>query len=308
MPSAMGAGRWREAVETMMPAAARYHDALTAGMALAGARSLRDGPTAGELLLETDYARQVQPALSTLYWRPIAVGLETMLGQTEPEIVRSVLAYYEEEPEPVERLGDVYRAFGRRALNLGGQMGVSELGLYGQFEATDETVLAAVAAAAARLVDTRRGARRSTVVTTAEEIAGEIVTKRDEGVTAADMLPGLSAWVLGRTVIRSSIIAATESVRMNRLGMVWAFVGNGIRGVRHECEPDVTDRCRGGLCPPLCGTEYELHGVFNPMGGIPSAGQIPLHPRCRCYYSPLRDGWVKPALIWTGFALGALLD
>lgn len=53
---------------------------------------------------------------------------------------------------------------------------------------------------------------------------------------------------------------------------------------------------------------FELGGVFNPMGGIPSAGQIPLHSRCRCYYSPLTDGWVKPALIWTGFALGLLSD
>ena len=90
--------------------------------------------------------------------------------------------------------------------------------------------------------------------------------------------------------------------------MVWAFAGNGIRGVRHECEPDVDDKCRGKVCPPLCGVEYELGGVFNPMRGIPSAGLIPLHPRCRCWYSPLMDGWVKPAVIWTGFALDALSD
>lgn len=289
-------------------AVARYHDALTAALPLAGARALREGPTQGELLLEADYARQAQPALAALYRQPIVAGLEAMLEQTEPEIVRSVLAHYRERPEPVERLSEVYRSFGRRALNLGGQMGLGELGLLGQFEATDATVLAAVDEAAARLVDTRRGARRSTVVTTAEEIAAQVVARRDEGLSAADMLPLLGAWILGRTVIRSAIIATTEGVRMNRLGMVWAFVGNGIRGVRHECEADVDDRCRGKLCPPLCGTEYELRGVFNPMGGIPGAEQIPLHPGCRCFYSSLQDGWLKPALIWTGFALDALLD
>lgn len=294
-----------------MQAAARYHDALTAALPLAGTRSgllSADGPTQAELLLEADYARQAQPALAALYQRPIVAGLETMLGQTEPEIVRSVLAFYREESEPVERLGAVYRSFGRRALNLGGQMGLSELGLLAQFEATDATVLAAVDDAAARLVDTRRGARRSTVVTTAEEIAAEVTARRDEGLTATDLLPVLGAWILGRTVIRSAIIATTEGVRMNRLGMLWAFVGNGIRGVRHECEADVDDRCYGKLCPALCGTEYELPGVFNPMGGIPSGGQIPVHPRCRCWMSPLTDGWLKPALIWTGFALDALLD
>lgn len=289
-------------------AAARYHAALTAALPLAGTRALRDGPTAGELLLESEYARRVQPALAELYRRPLAAGLETMLNQSEPEIVRSVLAYYQEQPEPVGRLGEVYRAFGRRALDLGGQMGLNELGLLAQFEATDETVLAAVDEAAARLVDTRRGARRSTVVTTAEEIAAQVATQRDEGVTATDLLPLLGAWILGRTVIRSAIIATTEGVRMNRLGMVWAFAGNGIRGVRHECEADVDDRCYGKLCPPLCGAEYELPGVFNPMGGIPGAAQIPLHPNCRCWYSPRMDGWLKPALIWTGFALDALLD
>lgn len=289
-------------------AAARYHAALTAALPLAGSRALAEGPTQGELLLEADYARQVQPALADLYQRPIVAGLGTMLDQTEPEIVRSVLAFYEEQPEPVAALGEVYRAFGRRALNLGGQMGLNELGLLGQFEATDATVLAAVDEAAARLVDTRRGARRSTVVTTAEEIAAQVVTKRDEGVTATDLLPLLGAWILGRTVIRSAVIATTEGVRMNRLGMLWAFVGNGIRGVRHECEADVDDRCYGKLCPPLCGREYELPGVFNPMGGIPSAGHIPLHPKCRCYWSSIQDGWLKPALIWTGFALDAILD
>ncbi len=120
------------------------------------------------------------------------------------------------------------------------------------------------------------------------------------------MLPGLSAWVLGRTVIRSAMIAETETVRMTRWGMVSAFVGNGIRGVRHECEADVDDRCYGKICPPYCGVEYELTGVLDPMGGIPGASQIPLHPRCRCWYSPRMDGWLKPALIWTGFALALL--
>jgi len=73
-----------------------------------------------------------------------------------------------------------------------------------------------------------------------------------------------------------------------RWGMAAAFVGNGIGGVRHECEADVEQRCTSGACPPLCGTEYGLPGVFNPMGGIPGAERIPLHPRCRCYYSPER--------------------
>lgn len=277
-------------------------------MALAGTRALRDGPTAGELLLDNQYGRDLQPALAEVYRRPITDALETLVEQDGPARVRTVLGYYRERPDVVEPLARTTRGYGRRGFNLGGQMGLDELDLPGYFDLTDETILERLDTQAARLVDLRRGARLSLAVTTAEEIAGEVGLRTDEGLSAADMLPLLSAWVLGRTVIRSALIAATENVRMTRWGMVWAFAGNGIRGVRHECEPDVDDRCHSKICPPLCGTEYELTGVFHPMGGIPGAAQIPLHARCRCFWSSIQDGWVKPALIWTGFALGLLND
>lgn len=288
-------------------AAARYHAALTAALPLAGTRALREGPTAGELLLEAEYARDVQPQLSRLYSAPIAAGLLDWQAMSRAEIARWVLDYYQEQATAAP-LGATFQRYGRRGFNLGGQMGLDELDLAGTFDLTDETILERIDAHAARLVDTRRGAKLSVAVTTAGEIGRQVERQRDEGHSAADMLPLLSAWVLGRTVIRSALIATTENVRMSRWGMVWAFAGNGIRGVRHECESDVDDRCGGRICPPLCGTEYELGGVFNPMSGIPGAGQIPLHGRCRCWYSPLQDGWLKPALIWTGFALGALTD
>lgn len=287
-------------------AAARYHAALTGGLALAGSRSLADGPTAGELLLEASFGAALQPALGELYRRPIADSLTVMMEQGREEIVRSTLAYYREQPEIVEPFQSQLRQYAGRAFDLGGQMGLDELELEGQFELSDDQIMETIDSHVAQLVDTRRQSQRSTVVTTAEEIGREVSRRRDDGLTLADMLPALSAWVLGRTIIRSAIIAETETVRMTRWGMVWAFVGNGIRGVRHECESDVIDKCRGAICPPLCGTEYELGGVFDPMSGIPAAGLIPLHPRCRCHYSSIQDGWLKPALIWTGFALGAL--
>lgn len=289
-------------------AAARYHAALTAGLALAGSCSLADGPTAGELLLEASFGAALRPALVNLYRRPIADGLAVMMKQSREEIVRSTLAYYREHQELIESLQAQLRQYAGRGFDLGGQMGLDELALEGQFQLTDEGVLETIDAHVGRLVDSRRGAQLSAVVTTAEELGREVSRRRDDGLTVTDLLPVLSAWLLGRAAIRSALIAETETVRMTRWGAVWAFAGNGIHGVRHECESDVTDKCRGALCPPLCGTEYELGGVLDPMSGIPAAGLIPLHPRCRCFYSPLRDGWLKPALIWTGFALDALDD
>ena len=289
-----------------MAALAQYYAALTRGRSLAGTRALRDGPTAGELLLEADVADALGGPLGEMYRRPIEAGLLAMVGQTEAEIGRSVLRFYEERPDVPAGVGAVLRQAARRGFNLGGQMGLGELGLEGQFALTETALLDQLDDHVDGLMDTRPAAEMSLAVTTAGEIGREVSRRRDLGETVVDMLPGLSAWVLGRTVIRSAMIAATETVRMTRWGMVSAFVGNGIRGVRHECEADVDDRCYGKICPPFCGVEYELTGVLDPMGGIPGAAQIPLHPNCRCWYSPRMDGWLKPVLIWTGFALALL--
>ena len=200
-------------------AAARYHDALTAALPLAGTRALRDGPTAGELLLEASYGRDVQPQLARLYTAPIAAGLTTWETMSRAEIARWVLDYYDGQAAAAP-LSEVFRRFGRRGFNLGGQMGLAELGLAGAFDLTDETILNRIDAHAAQLVDTRPGAALSVVVTTAEEIGVAVEQQRDEGRTAADMAPLLSAWVLGRTAIRSTVIATTENVRATRWGLL----------------------------------------------------------------------------------------
>ena len=295
------------AAEATARAAARYHRALSAGLRLAGGRALAEGPTAGELLLEGQWGRDLQPVLGEMYRRPIEANLTAMAEQGRDEITRSVLAFYEDRDDVVNPMRDALGRYARRGFNLGGQMGLDELGLEGWFELSDGHIAGVLDEHVGRLVNLRRQARLSVAVTTAEEIGRAVEKQRENGLSAVEMLPVLSAWVLGRTVIRSANIAATESVRMTRWGMVWAFVGNGIGGVRHECAGDVERRCNG-LCPPLCGVEFGLRGVLNPMGGIASGDRIPLHSRCRCWYSPLTDGWVKPALIWTGFALGLLAD
>jgi len=284
---------------------ARYHSVLTAALPLAGTRALADGPTTGELLLEAEYNRDLRPQVARLYTAPIAAGLARWQGMSQTQIARWVRDYYDDQ-SAVEPIRETFRRYGRRGFNLSGQMALAELDLPGAFNLTDETILARLDDHAAALVDTRPNAKLSVAVTTAAEIGREVERRQADGATAVEMLPLLSAWVLGRTAIRSTIIATTENVRATRWGLLYAFAGNDIRGVRHVCESDVLDRCGGAICPPLCGTEYELPGVFDPMSGIPSGGHIPLHPRCRCTWEPLRDGWLKPALIWTGFAIGLL--
>lgn len=261
-------------------ALARYHGAIGRAQGLAGTRSLADGPTAGELLLEGQWESSLRPVLSEMYRRPIAAGLPEMMEMDRTEITRLVMRFYREQPDVTAGLDAVLGRYARRGFDLGGQMGLDELRLYGQFALADGDIDGQIEAHVGRLMSLSRQGKLSLAATTAEEIGVVVERKRDEGVELADLLPWLSAWVLGRTVVRSAMIAATESVRMTRWGMVSAFAGNGIRGVRHECEANVAYRCTSGACPPLCGTEYELGGVLNPMRGISMASQIPLHVRC----------------------------
>lgn len=287
-------------------AAVRLHSVMGSAMPMSGTRALADGPTFGELLLEGLWGRDLRSPIRELYWRPITAGLTVMLEQSRDEIAQSVLGYYSERPDIVDPVKGTLKQYLRRGFNLGGQMGLDELALEGYFELSDDHIAGVLDDHVDELVQPAT-TRPSLTVTTADEIARHIDRRRAEGMTISDMLPAISAWVLGRTMIRSAAIAATESVWVTRRAMLWAFVGNGIHGVAHECALDVEARC-SGACPALCGTEYELGGVFNPMRGIAHADLIPLHTRCRCWYSPLRDGWLKPALIWTGFALGMLGD
>ena len=201
----------------------RYHRALSAGLALAGSRALAEGPTAGELLMESGFGLAMRPALTRMYQRPIDEGLPAMMGMSREEIAGSVLGFYRERPDTLEEARRVLGRYARRGFELGGQMGLDELGLPGAFELSDEDIEEALEAHVLGLTAAEDGAEMSLAVTTAAEIGRRVAKERDAGLSVVEMLPVLSAWVLGRTVIRSANIAATESVRMTRWGMVWAL-------------------------------------------------------------------------------------
>src|SRR5690606_26473801 len=121
-------------------AAARYYLSLTAGLSLAGTRSPVNGPTAGELLLESSFARALQPALAEMYRRPIEANLTEMAEQSRDEIARSVLAFYRQRPDTLEPARSALARYARRGFEMGGQMGLDALGLPGQFDLSDEHI------------------------------------------------------------------------------------------------------------------------------------------------------------------------
>ena len=196
---------------------------------------------------------------------------------------------------------ETLNGFALRTFDLGGQYALDTLGLEGRFKLEDERIIEQIREVSRQ--ETLLDGDNSLIDTTVDELAEQLGRHREGGADLADALPIVSGWVLGRTIIRTAVIVQTESVRHSRWAMLSAFVGNGINGVRFYT---VADERVCNLCRPLHGEFFELRGVFNPFGDIPAFATIPIHPRCRCFYDPQTDGWLKPALIWTGFVLGAI--
>lgn len=286
------------AVRQALIRAGVMHDLLTKAAVQTVTRQA--GP--GELLLEGQFAQEVRPGLADLYDIPRQNDLGEIYGESRAEIKKWVMQQYREDGEgAISLIAAVLAGFGLRAYNLGGQWGLNELELLAEFDLTDQRIEDRIIAETEKL--SRLNGKFSLAKTTAGEIAVRLDNQYQAGYPLGEVTDLFSAWSLGRTIIRSATIAADQTVKMSRWGLASAFVGNGIKSVMHICEADVVERCTTELCPPLCGNIYRLRGVISPMSSIPATERIPLHPYCRCSYDPIKEGWVKPAVIWTGFAL-----
>lgn len=261
-----------------LSAVIRLHDALTGALPLAGTRQLSDGPTVEELALESAFAGSLGPILRALYSAP---NVAALASKTERQIYAAILDYYRANPARLEPLAEALAFYERLAFNVGGALGLHELGVPGNFDLADESILATIDERVEALA-TADGAL-SLPATTAAEIAAQVAAFTGE--VAA--LPGaLAAYALGRSVVRSGAIAATESVTMTRTAMVWVFYRNGVSALRFRTQRD--DRVCP-ICEPLDRQEYQFQvGAADPTAAIPASERIPLHVGCRCFYQPVR--------------------
>lgn len=279
------------------------HRQLTAVMPQAGTRRLADGPTGAELALERDFATDMERDLNGLYRYPLRNGLAAV-----PAGVEAARAYFLRrlaEDEATRPLQTDLERYLRQSANVGGQLGLEELGAGGDFNLTDPDLLGEVDGWAAALVDGESDISLTAV--TADELATYIDAERESSIADSVILAGLGLWINARSLTRSIAIAATESVRLTRRAMLWTYAFNGITGVYHRCEADVERRCTTKVCVPWCGERFDTP-TGDVYANIPAEAQVPLHPFCRCWYDPDRGGWVLPALIWTGFALTLLQE
>ena len=253
-----------------------------------------------EQFTEASYYEDLRPRLSDLYKSPLNDG--GLPEAYQRNRLRSFLrSHYQQHPAAAVSMRDTLNRFALKTFDLGGQYALDALGLEGKFHLEEERIIEQIREASRQ--ETVVGGDNSLIDTTVDELADQLGRHREGGANLSDALPLVSGWVLGRTIIRTAIIVQTESVRHSRWAMLSAFIGNGINGVRFYT---AADERVCNLCRPLHGELFEIRGVFNPFGDIPAFATIPIHPRCRCFYDAQTDGWLKPALIWTGFALGAI--
>lgn len=281
----------------VVEAAVRHFDALTVMLPYVATRAV----SRAESMLEGEWQSSLRPPLMDTYRAPVNNGLEDVYGKSRRTIAAWVKEFFRDHPGVTSPVSSNLNDYGERGYNLGGQLGLNDLGLLASFNLQDERIKRRILTEMNKLgnVDGVMSLHR----TTANDLALVMDRAYEDDKPYSEFVRTVGTIALVRTVIRTAVIAQTESVRMTRWGMASAFVGNGVKTVVHQCEADVELLCSTGVCPPLCGVEFQLRGVVNPLQLIGGQERIPLHPGCRCTYQPNMDGWLKPAVIWTGFAL-----
>jgi hypothetical protein len=262
----------------------------------------RDSFMLGEQLAEANFYEDFRPRLNALYRAPLNRSNELQEAIRRGRVRPFLRSHYREFPAEALSMREAIGSYTRRMYDAGGQYALDSLGLVGVFRLDEPEIIGSIEEHSRQL--TEIDGDMSLIDTTVDELTSQLEAQRNSGRDWVDVLPLISAWILGRTVIRTAAIVQSESVRASRWAMLSAFVGNGIKGVRFYTTGDerVCDQCR-----PLHGEYFELSGVFRPLNDIPGYARIPVHPLCRCFYDAQTDGWIKPALIWTGFALAGLL-
>lgn len=271
------------------------HGRLTAALPLAGTRALGDGgQTVQELRVEASFTNALRVPIYDTYRWPLRDGLTAV-----PELDRDALAEWIRgeftTPAGIARTGalaDVLERYFIQAFNVGGTLALELLGSGLAFNLRDEALLGIIADTAVSYTDPL--ASISLTNTTANELARQITGGRAEGLSAGAIESLLNIYISGRTLQRSSNIAATEVVSWSRKGLGTTYAQNDIEYMIYKTAPE---RSATGPCP-IC-SPYEGQRLRASNGRV-WFDLLPQHGGCNCYYLPDTAGWELPEEVWTG--------
>jgi hypothetical protein len=249
-----------------------------------------DETTPEELALEEEMADAIGGPLEDSYVRPIAEddgSLAELITEAVVVIVAFLLALYGGVlAYVVQNLKDELFDYLVRFYELGGQAGLNDLDIDAEFVLRNPAIRTWIQ----EWIDDvlTDGGEYDLLETTAEDLAGKIKEYQGLGLTWAMMVPLLIAYGISRAGIRSLAISSNEGIRMSRAGLVEVWSRNRVALAEYLTAQD-EHVCE--ICAP-----YD--GQIMTMGE--AQGLIPQHGGCRCSFTPILGGWVRPEEVWTG--------
>ncbi len=177
--------------------------------------------------LQADREAALSPALTDLYWTPLANGLDSA-PQSERELKPWLRRQFENNTAASFALMLLLQRFLRRGVNVGGVMGLELMGVGGHFYLTDPNYLAVLDGHAAQL--TTLGRPVSLIDTTVNHLAVDIPAARGAG---GNPIMALGDLIMGRVATRNGSIAITEETRATAWGQHWTYDENRVQRTQY---------------------------------------------------------------------------
>ncbi len=273
----------------------RVHDALTNLLPLAGLRRLGDGgQTVQELRVEAAFGRALRVPVRDSYLWPLRNGVTGV-----PELDVDALAEWARGEfttaagrASTGNLADVLGRYFVRSFEVGGELALDLLGSQRPFQLRDEDLRELIDDVATSYTDPY--ADISLTNTTANDLARQIASGREAGLSVSALDAALTTYISGRALTRSSNIAATEMVSWSRKGLGTTYGRNGVEYMIYKTAPELSRRGPCPICEPYNNQRLQA------SNGLVWFDLLPQHSGCVCYYLPDTAGWELPEEVWTG--------
>jgi hypothetical protein len=273
----------------------RVHDALTNLLPVTGTRRLGDGgQTAQELRVEASFSQALRVPVHDTYRWPLRNGVTAV-----PELDVDALAEWARGEfttaagrASTGNLADVLGRYFVRSFEVGGELALDLLGSQRPFQLRDEDLRELIDDVATSYTDPY--ADISLTNTTANDLARQIASGREAGLSVSALDAALTTYISGRALTRSSNIAATEMVSWSRKGLGTTYGRNGVEYMIYKTAPELSRRGPCPICEPYNNQRLQA------SNGLVWFDLLPQHSGCVCYYLPDTAGWELPEEVWTG--------
>lgn len=272
----------------MAPNLTALYSNLTASLIYAGTRRLEEGQTTAELMVESSMASALNDPLQAMYRYPFRGGVSEVPDTSERPAIAAWLTAHYQNRESAADLRATLPAWLTRAANVGGQLGLEEIGAGGVFTLRGEDVQSRISDSAEEL--TTLGGYHSLVDTTVDELTIQLSNGRLAGLTNEELNAHIAGYIARRAPIRAGIISLDQVILWVNVALREVYLRNGISFEIFKTRPEASQTGPCPLCAPLDGGRYTV-------GTGPS---IPVHVKCVCVYVPDTSDWTLPAEVWRG--------